>query len=673
MIVTVCAAACAYSALPAALAHVPAGSTIVVRGPQHGDVTVARTVTIRGDGDAQISGGAIGLKITAPGVTIEYLRFHGFIGDDISGQQAALLVDAPHTRILNNRFDGNAFAINVQRADASVIGGNVVTGLARSQPEAAGDAIRVWASKNVELTNNTLELGRDVFVSYSPGLVIRGNVIRSSRYGVHTMFTDDIIVTKNTFDGNEIGTNFMYGRRLAIIGNTFIANHGPTGYGIGMEDVDASRIAGNRILENHVGLNLVDSPTDPAMADSIINNLISHNGSGLTLQSNPHALRIIGNGFVDNIEDVEVSGGSTAGGVVWNDGNSGNYWSNYAGYDRNGDGVGDVPYAPRAAFDSLTDAHPELQMFRYSPAAMAVEFAARALPATAADPKLVDKSPHMALPENLAQRPATPPNPLAALLALLSVVPIAAGRGLTRLRHGAGSRAHRTVKNAAADAIEARSVRKLYAGNRGVAEMDLRVRAGEAVALWGPNGAGKTTFFRCVLGERLDAGSLLIFGRVPGPHERDTRVNIGYAPQHLPDFDSRVLELAQLVAAIRGADERAAASALDQLRLDAHADRFVHELSGGMRQRLAIALALIGDPPLLLLDEPTAGLDRESREIVVDLLLKQRAAGKTLLLTSHLLEDVRALADRVVVLDEGRVIAESPMQEFVAHYVRSVS
>lgn len=673
MIVTVCASACAYASLAAAAANVPPGTTIVVRGIQHGGVVVSRSVTIRGEAGAEISGGGTGITIAAPDVTVQGLRFHGFVSDDISGEHAAVLADAPRARVLGNRFEDNAFALNVQRADGTLVRGNAFSGIALTRPEAAGDAIRVWASKNVTIAGNTLEGGRDVFISYSPGLTVRDNVIRTSRYGLHTMFTDRITVSGNTFESNQIGANFMYGRRLTITGNTFVSNHGPTGYGIGFEDIDASTISGNRILQNHVGINTVDSPTDPAMPDEITDNLFSHNGSALDVQSNPHALRVIGNGFVDNIEDVEVSGGGAAGGIVWNDGTNGNYWSAYAGYDRNGDGIGDIPYAPHAAFDSLTDAHPELQMFRYSPAALAVEFAARALPATASDPKLVDHAPHMNVPAQLSAPRNAPPNPLAALLALLSIVPIAAGRGLARARHRTASRARHPNVSPAAQAIEAHGVRKLYAGNRGVANIGLQVHAGEAVALWGPNGAGKTTFFRCILGERLDAGTLFVFGRAPGPHERDTRMNIGYAPQHLPDFDSRVIELAQLVAAIRGADKTAAAAALRRLHLQRHADRLVNELSGGMRQRLAIALALIGDPPLLLLDEPTAGLDRESREIVVGLLQAQRAAGKTLLVTSHLLEDVRALADRVVVLDEGRVIAESTTHDFVAHYLRSVS
>lgn len=671
MIVTVCAAACAYSTLAAAAANVPAGSTIVVRGVQRGGVVVARRMTIRGQAGAQISGGQTGLTVTAPHVTIANLRFTGFAGDDISGQHAALLVNAPGARVLHNRFDGNAFAINVQRADGTLILGNTITGLSAAQPEAAGDAIRVWASRNVRIVANTLTNGRDVFISYSSGLAVTDNVIRSSRYGIHTMFTNGVTVRGNTFADNQIGANFMYGRHLMIADNLFSGNHGPTGYGIGLEDVDASRISGNRIVQNHTGINAVDSPADPAMPDGITGNLFSHNGSALRVQSDPHAMTVLGNAFTDNIEDVEVSGGGSAAGVLWSAGRAGNYWSAYAGYDRNGDGTGDIPYAPHAAFESLTDSHPELQMFRYSPAAAAIEFAARALPAAASQPKLTDRAPAMTLPPHVGAAPHSAPNPLAVLLALLSVVPLAAGRTLSHLRRRSVSRALHPVSSPLA--IEAEGIRKCYAQGRGLAQLDLRVRSGESVALWGPNGAGKTTFFRCVLGERLDAGTLRIFGCRPSPHERETRAHIGYAPQHLPDFDSRVRELVTLVAGLRGASEEAGVCALAALQLEPYAERFVNELSGGLRQRLAIALALIGDPPMLLLDEPTAGLDRESRGIVIDLLQRQRASGKTLLVTSHLLEDVRALADRVVVMDEGRVIAQVPTEEFVAHYIRSVS
>ena len=643
MIVTACAAACDYASLAAAAARVPAGTTILVRGAQRGDVVVDRPLTIRGDGTAVLSGGESGIVIRAPHVTVEALTLTGYsVSDDA----------------------GNHGAIVLSRAAGSHIAGNVIR-------DCTADSIRLWYSPGVSIENNVVESGRDVFITYSPDVTFRGNTITGSRYGLHDMFSDRMKVIGNTFRGNEIGANFMYARGLTIAENTFAANHGPTGYGIGLEDVDASLIARNRILENHVGVNAVDSPSDPASPDEFTANTFAHNGSALTLQSNPHALRITANAFADNLEDVEVTGGGTAAGVVWNAAGRGNYWSDYAGYDRNGDGLGDIAYQPRSTFDSLSDAHPEMQMFRYSPAAIAVEFAARALPATAAAPKLRDAAPLMAVPSEAATPVGSKPNPLAALLALLSVVPFAAGRHAAKIRSRIALR--RTSALSAAIAIEARGIRKQYPGGRGIAALDLCVQGGESVALWGPNGAGKTTFFRCILGERVDEGTLRIFGMAPSAFERETRAAIGYAPQHLPDFDARVGELARLVAGIRETGSEAAEHALNLLHLSDSRHRFVNELSGGMRQRLSIALALIGDPPLLLLDEPTAGLDSESRRIVVELLQRERKRGKTLLITSHLLEDVRALADRVVLLEDGRCTGEAPAEAFVAEYLRSVS
>jgi len=674
MIVSVCAAGCTYASLATAVKSVPPGSTIVVRGPNRGGAVVDRRITISGEDGATLSQGTAGIVVRAAGTVIEALRFAGYTSPDLSDKESAVVILAPGVTVRECVFERNTFAIAARGARNLTLDGNVIEGLANVPSAPSGDAIRLWSSPNAKILSNTITNGRDVLISYSAGVLFSGNSVASSRYGLHDMFSDAMRVERNVFNGNEIGANFMYARGVRVEGNTFERNHGAMGYGAAFEDVDASSVGGNRFLENHVAFNAVDSPADPAAPDRIGANLFAHNGSALQLQSNPHALAIAGNAFVDNLEDVGVSGGGTAADVTWSAGGRGNYWSAYAGYDRNGDGIGDVAYAPIAPFDSLTDTHPELALFRYSPAGAAFEFAARALPASASQPKLIDRAPLMHIPAQLAGSSRPSPSPLAALLAMLSIVPLEALRRSRRIR---GKRARAIAAPAAAanpTVVDAIGVRKTYSQNAGIEDVTLRVKRGESVALWGPNGAGKTTFFRCILGEKTDGGTLLVFGTVPTPRDRTARALIGYAPQYLPDVDCTVYELAQLVAALRGCDFSEADRVLAAVGIGTQGRlQQTSRLSGGMRQRLSVALALVGDPPLLLLDEPTSGLDRSSREAIVVLLNAQRRRGKTLLITSHLLEDVCALADRVVTIESGRTAGESSTSEFAAAYLRNIS
>lgn len=200
--------------------------------------------------------------------------------------------------------------------------------------------------------------------------------------------------------------------------------------------------------------------------------------------------------------------------------------------------------------------------------------------------------------------------------------------------------------------IDVRRVSKRFAEGRGICEVDLTVSRGESVALWGPNGAGKTTLLRAILGETSFNGSIHVFGR------------IGYAPQYLPDFEMPVRDLVTMIAALRGVDPKLAQRTVCATGFDAYEARTIEQLSGGLRQRLGLALALLGDPPILLLDEPTAGLDRTSRCHVIAMLEKLHNEGKTILFTSHILEDVVHLAQRVVVIEGGRIVEDVAAQHF---------
>ncbi len=183
------------------------------------------------------------------------------------------------------------------------------------------------------------------------------------------------------------------------------------------------------------------------------------------------------------------------------------------------------------------------------------------------------------------------------------------------------------------------------------------VAEGEAVALWGANGAGKTTTLRCLLGLLPFAGEARVAGYDVRLQGRAARQQLGFVPQELNFHDDlSVEETMDFYARLKRAPRSAIAPLLERVGLTAQAAQPVRALSGGMKQRLALAIALLGDPPLLLLDEPTANLDAPARADFLSLLAGLKDAGRTLLFSSHRQGEVAALADRVLRLAQGRLV-----------------
>ncbi|MDX1690274.1 MAG: ABC transporter ATP-binding protein [Acidimicrobiia bacterium] len=205
---------------------------------------------------------------------------------------------------------------------------------------------------------------------------------------------------------------------------------------------------------------------------------------------------------------------------------------------------------------------------------------------------------------------------------------------------------------------------KRYRSVAVVDDVSLTVEPGETVALWGPNGAGKTTIVRSLLGLLSYEGSITVAGLDVRDHGKAVRRIMGYVPQELSFFDDlTVVETLDFSASLRRiADERVEA-VIRLVGLDGHTGKRVGELSGGLKQRLGIALALLPDPRVLLLDEPTSNLDAASREVAVRLLHDLQTPERVMVVTSHHLEEVGMLADRVVALDDGRVLHECPPAE----------
>ena len=186
-------------------------------------------------------------------------------------------------------------------------------------------------------------------------------------------------------------------------------------------------------------------------------------------------------------------------------------------------------------------------------------------------------------------------------------------------------------------------------------QVSFRVAAGESVALVGPNGSGKTSILRCVLGLVPFTGQVRIHGGDVGREPIVARSLMAYVPQRAAFGDAPAREVLTFVATLRHIERSRISGALREVGLEAYADERVRTFSGGMQQRLSLALALLADTPILLLDEPSASLDREGQEHFFAIVTRWRKQGRTLLLASHRPEEVEALSDRVLHIDRGRI------------------
>jgi len=216
--------------------------------------------------------------------------------------------------------------------------------------------------------------------------------------------------------------------------------------------------------------------------------------------------------------------------------------------------------------------------------------------------------------------------------------------------------------------LEVKNLKKSYGNVIAVNGVSLGAGAGETVGLLGPNGAGKTTTVSIIAGLiRPDSGSVEIEGRPLAGDTDPIKRRIGLVPQDLALFDElTALANLQLFAAIYGLDGAAARRAIDDaLALVGLSDRAhdrVKDYSGGMKRRLNLASALLHDPQILLLDEPTVGVDPQSRNAIFDNLEVLKSRGKTLLYTTHYMEEAERLCDRIVIVDHGQVVANDTLQ-----------
>ena len=220
-----------------------------------------------------------------------------------------------------------------------------------------------------------------------------------------------------------------------------------------------------------------------------------------------------------------------------------------------------------------------------------------------------------------------------------------------------------------------RGLKKSYGGFEAVKGVNFRISGGECFGFLGPNGAGKTTTMKMIYGAVIPTdGKLEVVGLDIRDHEREIKRRIGVVPQEDNlDEELRVRENLLIYGRYYDLPRKLILSRADELldfmQLSEKVDSRVEELSGGMKRRLLIARALINDPELVVLDEPTTGLDPQARHLVWDRLRALTAEGKTLVLTTHYMEEAARLCDRLVIMEGGLVIAEGAPKELVEKHV----
>ncbi|MGC2457605.1 MAG: ATP-binding cassette domain-containing protein [Gallionellaceae bacterium] len=223
--------------------------------------------------------------------------------------------------------------------------------------------------------------------------------------------------------------------------------------------------------------------------------------------------------------------------------------------------------------------------------------------------------------------------------------------------------------------LSARNLYKSYAGQTVVNGVNIAINRGECYGLLGPNGAGKTTTLRLMLGLiEPESGELRLLGLAVPQHAREARLRVGVVPQvDNLDPDFTVAENLLVYGRYFGMKEHEIAARMPMLlefaNLAHKRDVKIPTLSGGMKRRLTLARALVNDPDVIFLDEPTTGLDPQARHLIWQRLRELTAQGKTLLLTTHFMDEAERLCHRLAILDQGRIIAEDSPQALIARHI----
>jgi nitrous oxidase accessory protein len=360
---------------------------VVAAGVYREDLVIDRRLALIGVGRPTLFGTGQGTVVTilAAGSELRGFTIEGSGLGQTNEMDAAVQVSSNGNRITDNVLRRVFYGVVVTNAANNEIADNHVHGLADLPFGRRGDGIYLYRAPDNLVARNRITGQRDaIYFQYAPRGRAVDNVVSDSRYGLHDMFSDEVVIARNTFGNSAVGANIMNSRRIRLEGNRFLRNRGVPGVGLTLKDCDDAVVERNTVADNARGL-LLEGSSKNRFSD----NVFVANDTAITLFSSAERNAFGGNRFDENWSDVVVSGRDA--GTTWSIDGRGNAWSRYRGFDFTGDGVGESPHPVVGAFERIEGANAAARLFLHSPAAAGLDLAARLAVRQQAD--VVDERP----------------------------------------------------------------------------------------------------------------------------------------------------------------------------------------------------------------------------------------------------------------------------------------
>ncbi len=400
----------------------PGDTLTIAGGVYHERIIIDKPLILEGRDYPVIDGEGEGdvVTITADDVTLSRFLIRNS-GRAVSQEPAAIKVENAHSPTIQyNRIESSHFGIHVTGSHHATIAYNEIDVGDGVPQERRGHAIYLWEVEDSAIHANTITNSADgIHLEFSHNNGIGENTVTGSRYAIHFMTAHGNRILNNTLKDNLTGAILMFSHDILVKGNELSNNRkGASGAGMLIKDADNIFVEGNTIQRNKYGITVEGTPNSAEGTATFLGNTLALNDTGIGLFPNA-PITFVGNAMIENTVQVEATSGALGLGAehgssppigntgqttsvsgrpnapVWALGGRGNYWSDYRGYDADGDGVGDQPYLPEPPFAGAMDEHPTLRFFEFTLAQQAIDTAADMFPVYRYDPVIEDAGPLM--------------------------------------------------------------------------------------------------------------------------------------------------------------------------------------------------------------------------------------------------------------------------------------